>query len=213
MTLAILAFGPVLSIPLQAFLDFCFGEAADDTEMSAGFLMWFTMRPEWSAITLGVSLVAIGAVIKSLVADQQPKPVKSVAVVQPEPATDLNENTLYAAMIWAAEATGGITPEQLAAMFEDLTGSKAPKWGQKFTLAEQARPHPAMVVILDKVQQKQDQETVMALVLAVCMTRNKLTSQARQLIWLLAAKFRMTKAEVQVLYETIRADNKVAVAA
>ena len=212
LTLAIMAFGPVLSLPLQAFMDFWFGEAADDKEMSGGLLMWFTMRPEWSALTLGVSLVAIGALIKSTFADQ-PKPIKSSDAVAPKPASGLDENTLYAAMIWAAEVTGGITPEQLANMFEDLTGLKAPKWGRKFALTQQARPHPALVIILDKVQEKQDQRTVMTLVLAVCLTRNKLTKQAGQLIGLLAAKFRMKKAEVRELHDALRTDNEVAEAA
>ena len=155
--------------------------------MSGGLLMWFTMRPEWSAVTLGVCLIAIGALIKSSFAGQ-PKTDDSGGALQPDPVKGLDETTLFAAMIWAAEVTGGITPEQLAAMFEDATGLKAPKWGRNYALAQQDRPHPAMVVILDKVQDEYDQKTIMSLVLAVCMTRNDLTTQARQLIWLLAAK-------------------------
>jgi hypothetical protein len=223
LTLAMLTFAPVLAVPLQAFLEFCFGEAVDGNEMSGGLLMWFTMRPEWSVATLGVCLVAIGVLIKSSFTAQpkparsgfaaQQKPARASVAVQPKPVSGLDENTLYAAMIWSAEVTGGFTPEQLATMFEDLTGLKAPKWGRTFALTEQSRPHPAMVVILDKVKEKHDQRTIMALVLAVCLHRNKLTKQARQLIWLLAAKFQMTKAEVRELYESVRSGNQVAEAA
>ncbi|MEM9105629.1 MAG: hypothetical protein AAGC96_08230 [Pseudomonadota bacterium] len=229
-TLVILALGPVLAVPFQAFLDFCFGEATDDTEMSAGLLMWFTMRPEWSVITLGISLVSIGILIKSIAIDSpkppkagtahKPQQVKPVAedktrrtrtnvAVWPVPSKNLNKNTSYAAMIWAAEVTGGITSEQLATMFKTLTGMEAPEWGHGIALTKQARPHPAMVVILDKVQEKSDQRTVMALVLAVCFTRRKLSEQATQLVWLLATKFRMTKAEVQELHEVVRSGTKV----
>ncbi len=234
LTLAVLAFGPVLSIPFQAFLDFCFGEAADDADMSGGLLMWFTMRPVWSALTLGLSLVAIGALVKSVVADppksvipgeaHQPEPVNpgtdkhtgrvsAGVAVQPKPDGAPDESTFYAVMIWAAEVTGGIAPEELAIMFENLTGMKAPKWARTYPLTEQARPHPTMVIILDKVREKGDQRTIMALALSVCMTRKKFSKQATQLIWLLAAKFRMTKAEVRELYESIRSDNRITEAA
>lgn len=224
-TVAILAFGPVLSVPFQAFLDFCFGEAADGTEMSGGLLMWLTMRPAWSAIALGVCLVAVGVLFKSIVAElPQPAKAKADSTRQAVPATsngparqvtakDMDESTLYAAMIWAAEVTGGFTPERLALLFEDLTGMKAPNWGRKIALAEQSRPHPAMVIIFDKVQDKSDQRTIVALVLAVCLTRRKLSKQAAQLVWLLASKFQMTKAEVQELYDTMRTENKVTQAA
>lgn len=137
---------------------------------------------------------------------------RALAPEASETEAAIDVDLLFRAALRAAEATGGISPPELLADFEDLTGLTAPDWAGGIEEIHARAVVDDDMEVFDKVTSLLDRQIIMALVLKIGSIDGQLPPRTKILVDTLAGRLHLGPEEVTELFDAVNAEDDTAAA-